>query len=248
GTARTDFLGDVAEAVGARVTQGSLPPPAAIVEALAPVARGHHLSLWSPVAAEQALFRRIGADGGLPPVRGDSLAVTNVNAGGNKVDWFLRRTSDYVAEVDGPDGRVTGALTVTLRNEAPPAGLPAYVIGGPFATPIDPAGSNRTYLSVYSPLGLAGATLDGRPVPVESAREVGRNVYSLFLVVPPGGTRTLTFELSGEVPGDGPYRLDWHAQPLVVPEVVSARVTSGDRALVVRHAGPLAGDETLPAR
>jgi hypothetical protein len=247
GTARTDFLGDVAEAVGARLTSGALPPPVAIVEALAPAVRGNHIALWSPVAAEQALFRLIGADGGLPPVRTDSLAVVNVNSGGNKVDWFLRRSSDYVADVDASKGKVTGTLTVTLRNEAPSSGLPSYVIGTSLTTPVDPVGANRTYLSVYSPLALAGATLDGEAVTVESAREVGRNVYSLYLVVPPGGTRTLTFTLSGRVPGDGAYGLHWRAQPLPAPEVVSARVTSGGRTLVVRPAAALTGDETLPS-
>lgn len=144
GSARTDFLGDVAEEVGRRLTAGSLPPPAAIIQALAPAVRGHHLSLWSSVPAEQALFRRIGADGGLPPVRGDSLAVVNTNAGGNKLDWFLRRTSDYNARVDLATGQVTGKLVITLGNDSPPAGLPAYVIGSSLPAPVDPPGSNRT--------------------------------------------------------------------------------------------------------
>lgn len=247
GSARTDFLGDVAEAVGRRLTTGSLPPPAAIVQALAPAVGGHHLSLWSRVPAEQALFRRIGADGGLPPVRGDSLAVVNTNAGGNKLDWFLSRTSDYTARVDQATGRVSGRLTITLENDSPSAGLPAYVIGSSLPSPVDPSGSNRTYLSVYSALRLAGARLDDVPVTMESAREVGRNVFSLYLVVPPGGSRTLTLDLAGEVPRGVDYRLDWRAQPLVRPETVSAKVVSAqDRVLVARPAGPLAEDENLP--
>lgn len=248
GTARTDFLGDVAEVVAQRLTTGGLPPAAAIVAALAPVVRSHHLSLWSRVPAEQALFRLIGADGGLPPVRADSLAVVNVNAGGNKLDWFLRRTSDYQAKLDARTGRIISTLTVTLRNESPPAGLPDYIIGNSLGGPVDPTGSNRTYLSAYSPLRLVGAEVDGEAVTLESAREVGRNAYSLYVVIPPGGTRVVTIELAGELPAGTPYRLDWRAQPMAVPEVVSARVTSGGGALVARRAAPLTDDVTLPAR
>ena len=244
GTARTDFLGDVARAVAGRLTTGELPPPAALVAALSPAVRGHHLALWSRRPAEQELFRRIGADSGLPPVDGDSLAVVDNNSGGNKLDWFLRRRSAYQARVDPGTGDVTASLTVTLHNEAPAAGLPAYVIGSSIAGSSDAAGANRTYLSVYSPFGLVGARLDGTAVPVESAREAGRNVYSLFLVVPPGGTRTVTFGLSGRLPPDRPYRLTWRAQPLAFPEIVSAQVNAGRRPLVTRPAGPLGRDRT----
>ena len=242
---RPEFLGDVADAVATRLTTGALPPPAAIVQALGPAVRGHHLALWSPVAAEQALFRRIGADGGLPPVDGDGLAVVNVNAGGNKLDWFLRRTSDYRARVDPDTGRVTGTLTVELRNDSPASGLPPYVIGSSLPVPVGPDGTNRTYLSVYTPLGLSGARLDGEPVALESGRETGRNVFSLFLNVPPGATATLSIDLAGRITRGRTYRLAWRAQALPVPEVASARVTVGGRTLVARPSGPLEHDETL---
>lgn len=82
---------------------------------------------------------------------------------------------------------------------------------------------------------------------LESAREIGRNVFSLYLVVPPGGTRTLTLDLTGEIPRNSEYRLDWRAQPLANAETVSARVVSSTgRSLAIRPAGSLTEDESLP--
>jgi len=244
GSARTDFLANVAQAVANKLISGPLPAPTQLVSALAPAVTGHHLLLHSRAPSEQALFSRIGADGALPPVRADSLAVVNMNAGGNKLDWFLRRSSNYQARFDPGTGRLTARLTVTLRNEAPSSGLPDFIIGSSLDPP-DPRGVNRTYLSVYSPLGLAGARLDGQNVPVRSEREAGRNVYSQYLLIPPGGTRTLELDLSGRIADGREYQLDLRSQSLVVPELMQADVTVGGRRIVSRASAPLAGDEVL---
>ena len=48
---------------------------------------------------------------------------------------------------------------VTLENRAPTSGLPDYVIGNVIGLP---PGTNRSYVSIYSTLDLAGAWVGGR--------------------------------------------------------------------------------------
>lgn len=210
--ARVVFLGLVAEAVTRRLTTGSLPPPPELARILAPAVRGHHLLLASFTPAEQALFARIGASGALAPRQGESdvIAVVNTNAGGNKLDAFLSREITY----DPGDGGAR-KLDIRLTNSGPADGVPA-VVNGSFVG--DPPGTNRTYLSVYTPGGLEKATLNGKRLPMESETEVDLHVYSAFVVIPPGGTAEIRLTLRPEQPGSTRGRLRIHRQPTVIPD------------------------------
>ena len=85
---------------------------------------------------------------------------------------------------------------IALRNEAPISGEPAYLIGNLVDAP---TGTNRTWLSVYSPLDLVGLTVDGQEVEVDAGGELGRNVWSVFIDIPPGAEAIVEVELEGEV-------------------------------------------------
>jgi uncharacterized protein DUF4012 len=224
---RIDALESFARQTFERLTTGDLPGPREVADTLTDVVADGHLHAYATDSEQQALFRDIGIDGALPaPGGGDSLAVVNNNAVGNKIDLYLHRTVDYSATWDPDTGEVEATATVTVRNDAPSSGLPAYVIGSPLEPESrPPSGTNRTYLSIYSPLALDGATVDGAPVMLEPQRELGRNVYSLFLDVPPDrATRTLELRLVGRVdPGDR-YELTVANQPLVVPDDITVTV------------------------
>jgi hypothetical protein len=119
----------------------------------------------------------------------------------------------YQVKLEGD--RLTARAIVTLRNEAPDRGLPPYVIGNAVKPPM-PTGTTRTYLSVYSPWGLDGASVNGRATSLESQVELGRNVYSAYVDVPPGATVVVEVELSGvRAAGLPEYVLDLHRQPVV---------------------------------
>lgn len=220
---RVDFLGAVAEAITRELTTGSLPPPPEIVEVLLPAVRGRHIQLFAKRDSEQHLFRHIGADGALPRPDGDVLAVINQNAGGNKIDWFLRRSYRYEVDIDR-DGNLHATLELEIRNAAPAEGLPDSIIGNAIEFGRgDPPGTNRTLVSIYTPWSLAGATLDGRPTGLESETERGLRVYSRYLSVPPGGTVTLVVELHGRTDPDR-YRVTVARQPGVVDDEVTVDV------------------------
>ena len=218
---RRDFLAGAMQGLNQQILTGEY-SLRNLVTALGPMVEQKHLLLSAGTAAEEPAFIRLGLTGAMAPQQGDSLAVVLQNRGSSKIDWFLRRTVDYAATVDLRSGALTARATVQLTNQAPAAGLPAYQIGNSVGLPL---GSSRLYVSIYSPLIRQGATIDGGPLVVESQTEQDRGVYSAFVDVPPGGTRTLVLDLSGAVRPDRPYRLDLHRQPSVAPDAVSVTLT-----------------------
>jgi len=214
-TERKRFLGDVAEAVTDRLTTGQLPRPDRLIDILGPAVRGRHLVFASFDGEEQRLFDRIGASGRARPTAPDVLAVVNQNAGGNKLDTFLRRAYRY--EV----GERTRAATLTLqlRNDAPD-GLGVLAAGNYQG---DPLGTNRTYVSVHTTRRLRAATLDGQPLTMESETEFDANVFSAFLVIPRGGARELVLQLEPLEPHGAHYELLILHQPLVEPDEITVR-------------------------
>jgi len=107
--------------------------------------------------------------------------------------------------------------------------LPSIITGpGPPELAI---GSNRTFLTLYTPLRFSGASLGGQPIGLSSLPELGRTADSTYVDVPAGSTSTLKVKLAGAVhllPG-GWYRLDLSSQPLINPDKVSVDIslTSG---------------------
>ncbi|MEY2427077.1 MAG: hypothetical protein QOI61_2649, partial [Actinomycetota bacterium] len=211
---RVDFIGRVAKAVFDRLTDTGLSDLTKAGAVIHDVTTTRHVQVWARDGGATKFLRRSRADGRVPPLGGDALLVTTQNAAGNKLDYYLRRSITYNARVRRANGRVVvdATLTVRLRNEAPASGQPRYIIG-----PADPrfkAGQNRTYLTVYSPLGLGAATLDGQPLVLSGSPELGRVARSAFIDIPPGATRTVEVRLSGVVAGSKRYALALLRQPL----------------------------------
>jgi hypothetical protein len=234
--ARIDVLDQLSGTVMARLTAVDLPGPKDLGALFAPMVEQKHLQLASFDRAGQALFDRMGASGRFPRPRGDLLGVTTTNTAGNKIDVFLRRHLDYDVTWDPDTGEVEATATITLANDAPSSGLPDYVIGNVRGErplePSLPSGWNSTFVTLYTPLSVVDATLDGQPTAVENGAELGVTAVSAFVATPPGGTTTLVVRLHGTVPGPR-YRLDLVAQPLVEPERARIRIRRPD-------GGPLA--------
>jgi hypothetical protein len=216
---RVELLERLADAVFDRVVGGDLPGPGDVGAELAPDVAARHIQLWSRRPAEERWFAHIGASGALAPVVGDALAVISTNASEVKIDWYLHRDITYDVQT-ADDGTVQATLRVRLHNDAPTTGS-AYVIGPSPYIDVTP-GVNRTRLSIFTPLGLVDAGIDGRPYAIEPSAERGRNVYDVDLDVPPGGTVEVDLRLAGPVPAG--YRLDLHHQPVVNPDTVRVTV------------------------
>ena len=211
---------------------GDLPGPRVLAETLGPAMARGRVVVWSLRPEDQPPLERLEISGALPAPRVDGLAVVSTNGGANKLDAYLRRSIGYDAMVDEATGRIQAAVTIRLANDAP-SDLPPDAGGNPFGLP---PGTNRQYLSVYSPWELTAAELDGDATGMEPGRELGWNVYSRFVDIPFGGEVELRLGFTGEIPTDAPYELTLRSQPLTYPDVVriGVRTDDGD-SLVQTH-------------
>lgn len=227
--ARHDFLQESLQVAFNKLVQGSLPGPRSLAQVLAGPAAQGRIAFWSVHPSEQPLLGRLGIDGSFPKTNGgDLLAVTTQNAGNNKIDAYLHTGINDAVTVDPGTGSVSSQVTVTLKNDATSTGLPPVVIASP-GSPGLPLGTNRTWLTVYSPLSLTGLTVDGQPATAASGPEFGIHAYSVYIDVPPGGRSQLLLNLTGQVKFADAYHLDLRLQPSVNPVTCSVQVgASGD--------------------
>ncbi len=203
---------------------GSLPGPTVLARTLGPAMDESRLVVWSRHAEDQPLLEELGIDGGLPKVKSDGFAVVSNNAAANKLDAYLKRSIAYEAVVDERTGEISATATVRLTNSAPDD-LPADAGGNPFGLP---PGTNRMYLSVYSPWALTSVELDGTPTGMEPSTELGWRVYSRYVDIPAGGEVVLELGFAGVLPVGEPYELALRSQPLALPDVVRVDVRTSD--------------------
>ncbi|HUP73204.1 MAG TPA: hypothetical protein VM282_09160, partial [Acidimicrobiales bacterium] len=112
-----------------------------------------------------------------------------------------------------------------------------------------PSGTNRMWLSVYSPWPPTGISIDGLPATFEVQSELGRYVASGFVDIPAGATRTVTMSVSGSVRPGADYVLDVTGQPQPTPEQLHLTVEAvGQHDRIARFDGPLIGDDRIVVR
>lgn len=120
---RRDLLGAVAgAAIDTLDTRGW--QSADLVGELGGAGRGRHVLAWARDPVEQEAWAAGGVDGALHV---DSLAVSLLNVGGNKLDQFVHVDARLAVGEVG-DGGHGATVTLRIRNDAP-TGLPAYVAG-----------------------------------------------------------------------------------------------------------------------
>lgn len=205
-TGRREELGAIARAGVEALDQRHWSVPN-LVRSMKDVVAGRHALLWSSQPVQQAGWQALGVDGAMKP---DSLLVSVVNRGGNKLDQFLEVSADLSFAPQGLDTEV--AVRVTLRN-ATPKGEPSYVAGGEPNSGV-PQNVYLGILSVNVPGAAAGVRVDGhetyaiagadgptRVVGVQVRVEQGRSVTEVVRFVLPGPVGTIRVEPSARVPG-----------------------------------------------
>jgi hypothetical protein len=136
--------------------------------------------MWATNPTEQLAWQALGVDGAL---HADSLLVSILNRGGNKLDPFLRVRAEIAAAPVETETEVV--VTVHLENRVP-TGEPSYVTG--------PHPRSGVGEGVY--LGILALNL---PAEAEGARFDG--VDSLAVQGQDGPSRVIGFQF--ELPRDG---------------------------------------------
>jgi hypothetical protein len=189
---RREALAGLAKAAVGAIDSGDY-PVSTLVRTLGEAIAGRHLLAWSTDEVEQQGWNAAGMSGAL---QRDSLLVSVLNRGGNKLDWFLDVDAELATERRRGGTDVT--VTISLTNETPADGEPDYIQGPYPGLDLDP-GEYRGILTVNVPGDAQGSGFDG----VDSLAVVGADgatrVVGFQLDLPRGETRTvvLRFHLPG---------------------------------------------------
>lgn len=163
---------------------------------LAAVARGvgaGRVLVASAHPEEQAQLLATSVGGSLSTAPGPYAHVVVNNTGGNKVDYYLKRSISY--DLGACTGTTrSSTVTVTLHNGAPATGLTPYVAGDQDGIP----GTSVLYFTAYAAVGahLNSATLNGAPIGMLQFQENGRPSFGNYASIKPGGTATLVLHLT----------------------------------------------------
>jgi hypothetical protein len=228
---RNEYLKQTIRRSYDKVLDGGV-PARKMLERVGRAVREGHIQLYAADAGIQRELSRTRITGALPQDAVGFLQVVTQNTAGNKLDYYLRRTIRYDGRITGrsvdvgkgPQPEEEGVVTITLRNLAPPSGLPQYVSVRSDKLPGQKytVGQNRVWVSVYLGAGgqLEAATVDGVSREMTSQVEKGLSVFSTEVTIDPGGSATLRLHVFQPVQLG--RELLYRAQPMAFPETVVA--------------------------
>ena len=201
--ARKNYLQDISNAVVEKMTAG-VDSPRKLLDALGKAVSEGRIAVWSASPAEQELLEKTPLAHVVPDDSAPYAEVIINNLGGNKMDYYLTREIEYVA--DGCDGETRmSTVTVRLTNTVPDSvipTLPDYVTG---FSGLDPALPWRfpkgTMVSSVRLLATKGAeveslTSNGERGAFFETTERGHPVFEVQVAIPPGKSGELVFRLS----------------------------------------------------
>jgi hypothetical protein len=181
---RRELLGLIAQAAVDNLQRGGW-DTATLASELAEAARGRHLLAWSSRPEGQEAWQRARVDGRLQE---DSLMLSVLNRGGNKLDRFLRVGAGLDVRAVGDETEVV--VRATLENRTP-EGESLY-IAGPFPGSGVGAGDYIGLLSLNVPGWAGGLTADVGPPSADGADGATR-VHAVPVTVRRGESATVVF-------------------------------------------------------
>lgn len=198
--ARKGYLYGIAAAVIQKLT-GQVESPRKLLDALGRAAGEGRIAVWSAIPAEQQLLEQTPLAHVVPDDEAPFAAVVLNNLAGNKMDYYLRREIEYVAD-DCEEERRNSTVTVRLSNTATDRPLPEEVSGTMGISPDipikAPAGTMVTSVKLFATKDarLLSVTSNGQRTSAIPAVEHGRPTFEVQVAIPPGRTGELTFRLS----------------------------------------------------
>lgn len=188
---RQDALGGLASAV-LRQLQGESTDLRTLATAVSSAVAGRHLLLWSANPTDQAAWKVSGVSGSLAP---DSLAVSVINRGGNKLDQFLPVSVHVSTKPSGTSTAVT--MTVHLTNTTPDG--ESQVVAGPYPGVPVAYGEYVGLVAANLPAAATGLSMAGSGPLAVRGPEGPTWTLAAPVTVPQGGSATVVvrFTLPG---------------------------------------------------
>jgi len=219
-TKRKLYLLELASAASTKILD-SKAEPTALLRAAGKGAGERRILVWSSDPAVQKDLAQTSVAGAIPRTTAPYTGLSIVNAGGNKLDYYLDRSLTWQRTGCGPTRHTTA--TITLTNNAPASGLPPYVTGryDALTRPVK-VGDSRLSVSYYATQGasLESVTFAGKPGTGRMGAELGHPVYTIDVELPRGTSRTIVLEMYEPAGTGEPIVL---RQPLVRPLTVTLK-------------------------
>lgn len=222
--ARKRYLQDIASAVVRKMT-GPVGSPRQLLDALGKAVGERRIAVWSADPEDQALLEETPLAHVLPEDSAPFAGVVINNLGGNKLDYYLKTHIEYAADKCDGDTRAS-TVTVKLTNAVPNEPLPDYVASAPGLSPelgLDlPKGTNVVSVRLFATQGseLSSAILNGERVPAIRYTERGHPVFEVQVIITPGQTADVMFQLSEPTAPGAPYAPSQPLVETVLPKVV----------------------------
>ena len=214
--ARKQYLQDIANAVVTKMT-GQVQSPRKLLDALGKAVSERRIAVWSATPAEQELLEQTPLAHVLPGDEAPFASVVVNNLGGNKLDYYLDTQIEYAADDCRGETRAS-TVNVKLTNTVPNEPLPDYVAAAAGLSPelliAVPPGTNITSVRLFATKGaeLSAAILNGERVPAIINTERGHPVFEVQVIIPPGQSADVSFQLSEPTVAGAPRT---PVQPLV---------------------------------
>lgn len=206
-----------------------------LLSATASTPTSDRLLAWAKKNDIQDKIVDAGYGGILPTEYGPTTAIAINNGGGNKLEQFLDVTVDYSlgeCSTKPADRTRQSTMTLTLTNNAPTSGLPAYVTPREdYASTIEQkaVGSNLELVTVYLPVGAeeGDTTLDGEYTFAYYGEERDRTVLLFEVDLDPGQTKTVDIPFTEPTVGTSSLDLlDAKARVITPPSLNPIVVTT----------------------
>ncbi|MFM8791637.1 MAG: hypothetical protein ACKOFX_04010, partial [Solirubrobacterales bacterium] len=191
----------------------SVDSPRKLLDALGQATSERRIMVWSAVPADQKILEETPLAHVIPEDSGPYANVILNNLGGNKMDYYLKREIEYAADECDREMR-NSTITVKLTNTSDGKQLPDYVAGALGLAPDiqaklkelnAPRGTMVTSVRVIATRGarLLNVTSNGERTFASTQVERGHPVFEIQVVIPPGQSGDLVFQLSEPTsPGD----------------------------------------------
>jgi len=230
---RDEFIEALIRTVFGRLLSSNISMGEPSLEILGAAVNGGHIQTYVTEPDAQESLSAAGLARGVERAYDatDVFSLVNENGSGSKIDWFLRRDVRITVAPDTGDGTATMRASISMRNQAPAAGLPGYIIGG---SHVD-AGVNRSIVIMLRPPfdELGEIVVDGRPQSVSRDQEAALRSYHGEVTIEPEGSVSMqaTFTAPDALIGTGrhrTYRLHILQQPVAFPDAYSVTIEVPD--------------------